>query len=386
MILHSLFVRPRAAAALLASLGLAAAAWAVDTPAAGTARKGPILIAQTAVLTGPSASLSPEPQAGIRAMVAAVNARGGIHGRPLELLVADDVYDAAKAEENVRKLADAGAVAIVMPIGTVSAVGALKAANELKIPVVGPYSGADPVAKFSEYCFPVRISFAEEYGRIVKHLFTIGITRIAFAHNDNPGARASMEVTKKAIEANGGKMLGSVSLARDAADAPAKAAVIAAMRPDAVVLAVTNPVAEKFIRAYRHTGASTQFYSFSFLDGMELHRALGGDSQGIVISQVVPNPWNSSLPLVAEYQQAMRKSGRENFSHASLEGYVGMKVLVEALKRAGPEPTRESSKRALEALREFDLGGLYVRYGPNDHAGLSFNELTMVNRAGKYVR
>jgi branched-chain amino acid transport system substrate-binding protein len=346
----------------------------------------PILIGQTYVQSGPLASLGTEPLVGIRAMLRAVNAAGGVNGRPVELKQMDDAYDAARAADNVRKLEAEGAVAILMPVGTTSSVGALKAANELKIPLVAPYTGAGPVVKFSEYGFPVRISFDEEYGRIVNHLFTVGITRIAFAHNDNPGARSAMESTRKFIEERGSKMVGSAAIQNDGSDAEAKAIELAKLKPTAIVLSATNAVTAKFIKAYRAAGAEARFYSFSFLNGQQLQKDIGADAVGVVVSQVVPYPWNPAMPILAEYQAAMKKMGTTELSYGSLEGYVSTKVLIEGLKRAGTNPTPESLKKALEGFKSLDLGGIFVRYGPTDHQGMTFSELSMLRKDGGYVR
>lgn len=346
----------------------------------------PIVIGHTTVQTGPLASLATEPLVGIQAMLKSVNAAGGIYGSPLELEQMDDAYDAARAEDNVKKMAARGAVAILMPIGTTSSVGAHKAANEIKIPLFGPYTGAGPVVKFSEYAFPVRISFDEEYGRIVNHLFTVGFTRLAFAHNDNPGARSAMESTREFIRQRGSEMTGSVAIKNDSSDAEAKALELAKLKPTAIILSATNAVTAKFIKAYRASGAEAQFYSFSFLNGQQLHRDIGADATGVVVSQVVPYPWNSVMPLIKEYQTAMKKAGVSQLSYGSLEGYVNAKVLVEGLKRAGPSPTPESLKKALESFKSLDLGGVLVRYAPGDHQGLSFSELSMVRKDGGFLR
>ncbi len=356
------------------------------TAAQPKSRAAPIVIGQTYVQTGPLAGLSTDPMIGIRAMVAATNAKGGVNGRLLELRQADDAYDAEKAAANVRKFAGEGAVAILSPIGTTSSMGALKAANEEKIPLVAPYTGAAPVVKFTPYGFPLRISFDEEYGRIVNHLFTVGMTRIAFAHNDNPGARSAMEATRKLIEQRGQKMVGSAAIQQDASDAAAKARELAALKPQAVVLSVTNAVAAKFIQAYREAGAEARFYSFSFLNGQGLYKAIGADAAGVVVSQVVPYPWNSAMPIITEYQAAMKKMGEKDFSYGSLEGYINAKVVVEAIKRAGNNPTAESVKTALETLKSHDLGGIFVKYTPTEHTGLTFSELSMIKRDGGYSR
>jgi branched-chain amino acid transport system substrate-binding protein len=371
------FARPLIAAMLLV---------AAVAAGAQTKSKAPIVIGQTYVESGPLASLSAEPLVGVRAMVQAVNAAGGINGRLLELRLADDGYDAERAAGNVRQFAQEGAVAILMPIGTTSTVGALKAANELKVPLVGPYTGAAPAVKFSEFGFPVRISFDEEYGRIVNHLFTLGITRIAFAHNDNPGARSAMEATRGFIEKRGHKMLGSVAIKQDGSDAADKARELAALQPSAVVLSATNGVAARFIPAFRAAGAQAKFYSFSFLNGQALHKALGEEAAGVVISQVVPYPWNDAMPVIAQYRAAMKAMGTRELGYGSLEGYVNAKVLVDALKRAGPQPTAESVKKALESFKSHNLGGIYVRYSPTEHAGLTFSELSLIKKDGGYAR
>ena len=354
------------------------------SPAAQAQTK--LLIGQTYVQTGPLASLSTEPLVGIRAFFTTLNANGGVNGRPVELRQLDDAFDPAKGAENVKTFAREGAVGILMPIGTSSSVGALKAANELKIPVVGPYTGAAPVVKASEYGFPVRISYDEEYARIVNHLFTIGISSIAFAHNDNPGARSARDSTEKFIAERGEKMAGSVAIKNDGSDAAERAAELAKLKPKAVVLAVTNEVAAKFITAYRAAGGQTAFYSFSFLNGQKLFQDIQKDVAGVVISQVVPSPWNSAMPVIAEYQAAMKKIGANEFSYASLEGYVAAKVMAEGLKRAGPKQTAESLQKGLESFRTLDIGGIAVSYRPGEHRGLTFSELSMLKADGRYLR
>jgi ABC-type branched-subunit amino acid transport system substrate-binding protein len=372
----------RAARILLGALAVTSCLAAAAQPRA----KPPILIGQTYVQTGPLAALSTEPLTGIRAMLAATNAKGGINGRLLELRQADDGNDAEKAAANVKRFAGEGAVALLTPIGTTSSIGALGAANELKVPLIAPYTGAAPVVKYTPYGFPLRISFDEEYGRIVNHLFTIGLTRIAFAHNDNPGARSAMEATKKLVEQRGQKLVGSAAIQQDGSDAAAKAGELAALKPNAVVLSATNAVAAKFIQAYRAAGAEARFYSFSFLNGQGLYKSIGGDAAGVVVSQVVPYPWNTAMPVVAEYQAAMKKIGEKDLSYGSLEGFINMKVVAEAIRRAGSNPTPESVKTALETLKSHDLGGIFVKYTPSEHTGLTFSELSMIKKDGGYSR
>jgi ABC-type branched-subunit amino acid transport system substrate-binding protein len=367
-------------------LASALAAFVLGLSASAQAQTKPLLIGQTYIQTGPLASLSTDPLIGIRAFFATLNAGGGLNGRPVELRQLDDAFDPAKGAENVKTFVKDGAVGILMPIGTSSSVGALKAANELKIPVVGPYTGAAPVVKASEYGFPVRISYDEEYNRIVNHLFTIGLSRIGFAHNDNPGARSALESTQKFVAERGEKLVGSVAIKNDGSDAAERAVELAKLKPKAVVLSATNEVAAKFISAYRAAGGETAFYSFSLLNGQKLFQDIKKDAAGVVISQVVPYPWNSAMPVIAEYQAAMKKIGATEFSYASLEGYVAAKVMVEGLKRAGPNPTPDSLHKGLESFKTLDIGGIAVSYRPGEHRGLTFSELSMLKADGRYLR
>lgn len=356
------------------------------TGEAQTAAKSAIIVGQSYPATGSLAALSGDPLIGIRAMLSEVNAAGGVHGRVVELRQADDGNNAAAAAANVGKLAKEGAVAILMPIGTNAAAGALKAANEANIPLVGPYSGGAFLKDFSPQGFPVRIGFDQEYDRMVAHLFTIGLNRIVFVHNENPGAWAAMAGAKKAIERRDQQMAGSASIKEDNSDVVAKAKAVAALNPNAILLALTNSVASKFIPAYRAAGGSAHLYSFSFLNGRALHKAIGPSATGVVVSQVVPYPWASTLPLTAEYQRAMKKIGQTELSFGSFEGYIGAKVLVEALKRSGESPSPAAVKRALESFGQLDLGGIHVKYSPTDHAGLTFSELSMIKGDGSYSR
>lgn len=345
-----------------------------------------IVVGQTFVQTGPLASLSEQPLLGIKAKITAVNAAGGVNGRLIELRQLDDGADTGKAFENVKKLVAGGAVAILMPIGTISSLGALKAANELQVPLVAPYTGAASAVKFSDYGFNVRISFDEEFERIVNHLFTIGIKSIAFAYNDNPGARLAMEGTKRAIEARGSKMVGSVAIKNDASDADVQAAELLKLKPVAIAMSATTPVAAKFIQAYKKAGGEASFYVSSFTNGQLLFKMVGKEAVGVVVVQVVPYPWNAATAVVAEYQAAMNKMGINEFSYGSLEGFINAAVLVEGLKRAGSNPSPGSIKKALESFNPLNLGGAYLTYSAKDHNGLSFSELSMVKSDGSYLK
>ena len=221
---------------------------------------------------------------------------------------------------------------------------------------------------------------------MVNHLVTLGYSKIAFAHNDNPGAREGMERFKYFVEQSKQELVGVAPLANDGSDAESKAVEMSKLRPTAIGLMVTNLVAAKFIRAYRTTGQETHFYAISFLNGLQLQNEIGADASGVVISQVVPYPWGKSMRIVEEYQAAMKSIGENQLTYGSLEGFIAAKILVQAIRRAGPNPIPETVKKSLESMGRFDLGGLEVRYAPGAHEGLSFSELTMIRKDGGFSR
>jgi ABC-type branched-subunit amino acid transport system substrate-binding protein len=347
----------------------------------------PIIIGQTYIASGPVAGFSAEPLLGIKALIASVNRSGGIRGRPLALKQLDDANSPDKSEANVRELAAEGAVAILMPIGTLPAMGAMKAAADLKIPVVGPYTGAGPVyASDSGMVFPLRISFAEEARRIVNHTALIGQTRIAAVHIDNPGAKVPVDAARKALQERGSNLLGDVTIAQDGSDAAAKAKQLAALNPQGVILSASNAAAAAFIKAFHATGANAQFYATSFLNGTQLHKDLGGGANGVVIMQVVPSP-RAPMRLAAEYRAAMEGVGAGNaLSYPSFEGYIAARTLVDALRKTPPLQVKPAAVLAsLHAMQSHDLGGLAISFKNPANGALNFGELSMIGRGGTFV-
>ena len=346
----------------------------------------PIIVGQTAIASGPVAGFSREPGLGIQAMLTSANKAGGIRGRQVVLKQLDGANSAEKAEANVRALVQQGAVAILMPIGTLPAAGARKAAEELKVPVVGPYTGAGQVYAESSSVFPLRISFVEEATRIVNHMALIGQTRVAAIRNDNPGAKVPVDAARKALQSRGGDLVGEFVLSQDGSDSAAKAKQLAALQPQGVIMSASNVVAANFIKAYRTTGVSSQFYSTSFLNGNQLHKDLSDAAAGVVIMQVVPSP-RANIRLASDYRAAMEAIGAgQQLSHASFEGYIAARTLVEALKRTAAPIKPAAVQQALQSMNGYDLGGLAISFRDQAHGALNYGELSMIGRQGVFVR
>jgi hypothetical protein len=104
-----------------------------------------------------------------------------------------------------------------------------------------------------------------------------------------------------------------------------------------------------------------------------------------MLSQITPAPELLSSELGQEFRTAAKIS-KVTYSYAAMEGFVSAKVLVEGLRKAGPNLTRSQFIRALESIRREDLGGISLTYSPENHSGSEFVELTMIGKKRAYVR
>ncbi|MBV8030542.1 MAG: ABC transporter substrate-binding protein, partial [Betaproteobacteria bacterium] len=161
---------------------------------------------------------------------------------------------------------------------------------------------------------------------------------------------------------------------------------INASQPDAVVMISAYTSCAEFIRQMRKAGSAAQFYNVSFVGSKALASALGQEGVGVGISQVVPFPWGLAVPVVKEYQQLSKKAGSPDADFGAMEGFLVAKVFVEGLKRTGRDVTREKFIDAMEKMQDVDLGGFFVTYTPNNHAGSKFVDLTIIARDGKFLR
>jgi ABC-type branched-subunit amino acid transport system substrate-binding protein len=163
-------------------------------------------------------------------------------------------------------------------------------------------------------------------------------------------------------------------------------AVMGAMRdiykakPQAVVLVGAYAACSEFIKLSKNKiGEDVLFCNISFVGTESLKESLGAYGEGVVISQVVPDPGDISIPLVKEFQQAMAKYQHDApLSFTSLEGFIAGKLFGEIALAAEQKLTREVFISTMEEVGRFDLGGLVLEFGPQDHQGLDRIYLTTI--------
>lgn len=365
---------------------LAVPVWRVDTAHAQGVSADTILIGQSAALTGPAEALGREMKAGAQAYFDTVNKVGGINGRKIKLISLDDGYEPERAKANTEKLINEEKVlALFAYVGTPTSNAALPIFTKAKVPFIGAFTGAQSLREpFNRYIFNVRASYFDETEDIVRHMTAVGISRIAVFYQNDGYGQAGLAGIERAMKKRNLELVGKATVERNSVDVINAVNVLSKVNATAIVQISAYKSCAAFIKAMQKGGHLTQYWNVSFVGSKALAAELGEAGRGVQISQVVPFPWAEEIPIVAEYQKAI--GGPANYSFTSLEGYIAAKVLVEGMRRAGKNLTRESLVDGLTKIRAADFGGFKVRYMPDNHNGSTFVDLTILSKGGKFKR
>ncbi len=344
-----------------------------------------IILGQSAAFTGPAAQLGIQFYQGAKVYFDQVNAQGGVGKRQIEIRNLDDGYEPDRCAENTRKLIADDVFALFGYIGTPTSLAALPLATKDRVPFIAPFTGAMGLREpFNKYAFHVRASYNDETGLIVKQLTGLGLKKIAVFYQNDAYGKAGLDGVTLALNGLGLKTVAQATVERNSVDVAKAVQTLIAAAPDAVVQISAYKSCAAFIRAARKAGYGGTFYNVSFVGTQALADELGKDGAGVVVSQVMPSPYNAARPIAREFADAVKAAGKDaqaNFS--SMEGYVAAKLFVEGLKRASGKLSRDSLIAGLESLGSQSLGGFAVSFSPTDHVASSFVELSMLTGDGR---
>jgi ABC-type branched-subunit amino acid transport system substrate-binding protein len=317
-----------------------------------------------------------------------VNERGGVYGRKIELVSEDDRYEPSVAPAASKKLIEEHRVfALLGYVGTPTGVQHLPVVTQAKVPLVGMFTGAEALrVPLNRYVFHVRASYYDETEAIVEQVVSTGGRRIAVFYQDDAYGQAGLKGVEIAMTRRNMKIAALGTVERNTVKVEGAVKSIHAAKPDAVVMISAYTSCAEFIRQMKRAGSAATFYNVSFVGSKALADELGKDGVGVAISQVVPFPWGTAVPVVKEYQNLAKKVGFTDYNFSALEGFLTAKVMVEGLRRAGRNPTREGLVEALEKMSDVDLGGFFIGYSPKNRAGSKFVDLTIISRDGKFLR
>lgn len=347
-----------------------------------------LLIGQTAGFSGPVAAGVKETTDGAKLWIDSINARGGVHGQQIQLLSMDDKFEPPLAAANAKVLIDEkNVLALFLNRGTPHTQAILPLLDAGGVPLVAPSTGAmvlhQPVKK---NIFNVRATYQREAEKAITHLHTLGIVRIAVVHADDSFGADGLEGAAKGFTKAGFQPVIAIKADRAKPDFAQIIPAIVQKEAQAVLwIASGNSVADG-VKALRAAKSAAQVVTLSNNASSGFIKSLGDQARGVIVTQVFPYERSYAYAFVKEAMALANKKGMDDISPAMLEGFAAAKVLVEGLRRAGPAPTRAKLQAALEGIKGFDLGGLEVSFGADDHTGLDFADLSIITADGRFRR
>jgi ABC-type branched-subunit amino acid transport system substrate-binding protein len=347
-----------------------------------------ILIGQTSGFTGAVAAGVKEVSDGARLYIDATNAKGGVNGQAIEIVAMDDKFEPKLAAENAKVLiTEKNVVALFLSRGTPHTQAILPLLEQYKVPLIAPSTGAMVLHKpVNPWVFNVRATYQREAERAVQHLSLIGMDHIGVIHVEDSFGADMLEGAKKGFAAVAKNAVFIEKYSREKWDFTKIAPLVASSGVQAVLFIGSGNAVADGIEAIRKAGSRAQIVTFSNNASGGFVKSLKENARGVIVSQVFPYERSLSAPIVKEAHDLAVAKGMEGVSPAMLEGYAAAKVLVAALKRAGPNPSRQKIQQSLETMNKVDIGGLEVSFTPNDHTGLEFVDLSIIGPDGKFRR
>lgn len=349
--------------------------------------EGRIVLGQSAAFTGPAAQLGVQFNLGAKLFFDQLNAQGGVGRRTVEIRTMDDGYEPDRCAENTRKLIAEDVFALFGYIGTPTSLAAMPIFTKDKVPFFGPFTGAEALRQpFNRLIFHVRASYYEETALIVRQLTNLGLKKIAVFHQNDAYGKAGLDGVTKALTELKLAPVATATVERNSVDVKAATEKLVAAKPDAVVQIASYGGSAAFVRSARKAGYGGTFYNVSFVGTQALADELGKDGAGVVVSQVMPSPYQPSRQITREFLEAIKKGGdKVQANYSSLEGFVAARIFAEGLRQASASGkiTRDSLITGLEGLGTQTISGFPVSFGPNDHAASNFVEMSMLTGDGR---
>jgi branched-chain amino acid transport system substrate-binding protein len=327
-----------------------------------------ILFGQAAALDGPSSALGQGMRQGILAAFAEINAKGGVHGRKLDLISRDDGYDPDRSVDQTTRLIEQDKVfALIGAVGTPTTAATVPIAQARNVPFIGPFTGAAFLrAPELHNVVNIRASYGAEAEAWVKHLTEDRHVRsIAIFYQDDAFGRDGLAGVKLALAKRNMELTAEGTFERNTKAVGSAVRTLKRTEPEAVVMVGTYGPCAEFIKLAHKTGFNPIFVNISFVGANALAKELGPEGKGVIVSQVVPFPWDASVKIVADYQaaeKALDPALKPEF--VSLEGYLAGRLVAAALELAGPDPTRAEMLRLINEVGRFDISGNIMTFGP----------------------
>jgi ABC-type branched-subunit amino acid transport system substrate-binding protein len=318
-----------------------------------------------------------------------VNAAGGVHGRPLQLVSLDDAQDAKRAADNTQKLLEQGAIALALYRTTPCIGAALPLVQKANAPFIGAQVGPLMLYEPAEdIIYNTRSRYHDEVARVVQFFAPLGLSRVAALVAADAFGNDVLAGLLPAIAAAKAELVAQATIDNRSADVASQLKLLRAAAPQVLLLVCNAKAAAEFVKAAKGVGFNPTFVSLSNTSSASYVKDLGPAAEGVVVTQVVPTPHSGRLRVVADFRaaQAAAGAGAPPLSHAALQGWLTARFIAELVGRAGPLATRE---RMVELGRagplHVDLGDFSLNYAARNRQGSRLAELTVTGRDGRFL-
>ena len=346
-----------------------------------------ILFGQSAAFSGLASELGINMRLGIKAAFEEVNTRGGVNGRLLELKFMDDAYEPEAAISNTKKLIEERVFALIGAVGTPTSRSATPVAAAEGIPYVAPFTGAaflrDPEWK---NIVNLRASYNQETEEMVERLTNdLGVQRVAVMYQDDSYGRAGYQGAQSALARRGMEPVSVGLYPRNTLAVKTGLLDLRRGNPEAVIIIGAYQPVAALISWARFTGLDPVFMTVSFVGSNALAEELGPSGEGVFVTQVVPFPTDSGLPIVQSYHSALLDYAPFAVpGFVSFEGYLAGRLAIAALERCGQDVTRQCFIDSINQGDVIDLDGFKLDFGPGDNQGSDEVFLTVIGSDGGY--
>lgn len=332
-----------------------------------------ILLGMVNVQTGPASALGQGMLTGASAVFDSVNNAGGVHGRKIELLVADDGYEPDMAvDETLMMIEEQEVFSLFGYVGTPTANAVLPIVKDMEVPLIGLFTGAGSLrSPITRQVFNVRSSYNDEAEAMVEHFLANGAKTIGVFYQNDGFGKAVLSGTKKALKKRNMKVHATGTFERNTVAVKSGLGKLIRKSPDAIVMVGTYAPLAEFVKQARKAGLQSMMSTVSFVGTKNLANAMGEAGNGVIITQVVPSPSETNLAVVNDCRSLVESDGSSKLDYINLEGCLSAKVMVAALENTGPDLNREALINTLEGMSEIDLGDLKLGFSADNHQALN---------------
>ncbi len=350
-----------------------------------------VTFGQSAAFSGLAQELGKNMRLGIQAAFHEVNRNGGVNGRRLDLITADDAYEPEAAINNTKYLIESEDVfALIGAVGTPTSRSATPVAAEAGVPYIAPFTGAEFLRDPEwDNILNVRSSYYQETEEMVERLTKdLGLDRIAVMYQDDSYGRAGYRGVRIALEKRGLEPVSIGLYVRNTTAVKTALLDLQQGNPEAVIIIGAYEPVAALIAWARHTGFDPVFMNVSFVGSNALAKELdelGDGGEGVYVTQVVPFPTDTSLPVTAAYLNALARYEQDAVpGFVSFEGYLAGRLAIAGLQGCGREVNRACFLDSLRQADVVDIQGFELRYGQEDNQGSDAVFLTAIGSDGKY--